>query len=168
MFIRIALDRESWLKSSSWVSRMTLVRVHESVWMEILWNWCGPADYLAMVSTSKLQSNALVLRDAACFAVSRFHAPGFDSFFSMQQWTSVWNQCVDAFRGKGWPVGLWKHSCRVYWGKCRFLPQEPFYKCLNDMAAGHFAGHSVVSVLAASIDLGRPPPNAALAIAGLA
>ena len=133
---------------------MALVGIDDRVWMEILRNWCSPADYLAMVSTSKLQSNALVMRGAACFAVSRFHAPGFDSFFPMQQWTSVWNQCVDLFKWKGWSVGLWKHSCRVHWGNFRFVPQEPFYKCLNNMVAMHFAGHSVVSILAVSIEVG--------------
>ena len=43
----------------------------------------------------------------------------------------------------------------MHWGNFRFVPQEPFYKCLNDMVARHFAGHSVVSVLAASIDVGH-------------
>ena len=120
--------------------------------MMILCYWCCPHDYFALVATSKIWSCAQSLRPAACFAVSRMHAPGCESSFAMEKWSSVWKECVAIFHVRNWPIVLWKESCIVQVGRYTFVPQLPFFKGVNDMVATHIAGESVASVLATSIE----------------
>ena len=130
---------------------MLLLRLNGTVQMEILLYWCGPHDYLAMVSTCKLWSGEQMLRNAACFAVSRMHAPGCESYHTMAQWKSVWEQCVELFHARGWPSVLWKDPCKIQIGALSTVPKKPFFKGLNEMIATQIIHDPVASVLATYI-----------------
>jgi len=130
---------------------MLLLSLHETVKTEILTYWCGPHDFLAIVSICKLWSSAQMSRNAACFAVSRMHAPGCESYHTMAQWESVWAQCVQVCHARGWPCSLWKDSCRIQIGALSTVPQKPFFKGLNDMIAMQITHDPVASVLATYI-----------------
>ena len=114
--------------------------------------WCGPRDYLAMVSTSKDWCNAHFMRNAACFAISRVHVPGMESFFTMAHWNSVWKECVQVFSDRNWSAALWKDCCTFQEGDFRFVPQSPFFKGLNLMVATHIVDDAAASILAVTID----------------
>ena len=72
-----------------YIERMLLSKLDDALKMMLLRDWCGPYDYIATISTSKLWSCAQFLRSAAYFAVSRMHAPGRESSFAMAQWNYV-------------------------------------------------------------------------------
>ena len=92
---------------------MRFLQFDDALKTELLCYWCGPYDYLAMLSTCKFWWCVRFLRDAACFAVSRMHSPGGASAFTMEQWNSVWRQCVNVFNARGWPIALWKNASKV-------------------------------------------------------
>ena len=90
--------------------------------------------------------------NAACFAVSRMHVPGFESSFAMAHWNLVWKECVEVFLARNWPAALWKDCCKFQKGDFLLVPQSPFFKGLNVMVATHIVDDAVASILAVTID----------------
>ena len=95
-------------------------------------DWCGPHDYLAMVATTKIWSCAYFLRNAACFAVSRMHVPGFESFFKMAHWNLEWKKCVEVFCARNWPADLCQVGCTCQKGDFLFVVQSAFLKVCTE------------------------------------
>ena len=131
---------------------MALVHLDESFKNQLLCDWCGPQDYLAMVSSCKSWSDSRDIRNAAWFAVSRIHFPGCESWHAMAYWNTVWKQCVEVFNARGWSVAHWKDSCKIELDGQQCVPQEPFFKGLNELVATHINDDGVASVLAICIN----------------
>ena len=113
--------------------------------------WCSPAEYLAMLYTSKLWGCTVFFRNSALFALSRKHAPEFNAEVAMHDWYVVWMQCRDVCRRRNWPVALWRDACVFMVRGCPFVAHAPFFEAFDAMLQSRSPSLSVSSVLATTL-----------------
>jgi hypothetical protein len=121
--------------------------------------WLCPQDVISLHSSSSAWLCIVGLQPCARFAVSRCQRSGGDLLRSAAWWHELWLHCKRVVRQRGWPISVWRSSCRCSRYGHPYIATESFFCALDLILA--FAEHpdTCLAALAMDIELEPAAPN---------
>ena len=121
--------------------------------------WLCPEDVISLHSSSSAWLCIVVLLPGARFAVSRCQRSGGDLSRSAAWWHDLWLNCKRAVRQQGWPISVWRSSCRCSRYGHPYIATESFFCALDFILASAEHAETCLAALAMDIELEPAAPN---------
>ena len=115
--------------------------------------WLCPEDVISLHSSSSAWLCIVALLPGVRFAVSRCQRSGSDLTRSAAWWDELWLNCKRAVRQQGWPISVWRSSCRCSRYGRPYIATESFFCALDLILASAEHPDTCLAALAMDIEI---------------
>ena len=127
--------------------------------LQLASDWLCPEDVISLHSSSSAWLCIVGFQAGARFAVSRCQRSGSDFLRSAAWWHYLWLKCKTAVRQRGWPISVWRSSCRCNRDGHPYTANESFFCALDLILASAEHAETCLAALAMDIELEPADPD---------
>ena len=133
--------------------------LHDSLKLQLAASWLCPEEVISLHGTSSAWLCIVTLLPGVRFAVSRCQRSGGDLKRSAAWWNELWLNCKRAVRQQGWPMSVWRYSCRCSRHGRPHIATESFFCAVDLILASAEHQDTCLAALAMDIEIYPAAPN---------
>ena len=131
----------------------------DSLKLQLAAAWLCPEEVISLHGTSSAWLCIVALLPGVRFAVSRCQRSGGDLKRSAAWWNELWLNCKRAVRQQGWPMSVWRYSCRCSRQGSSHIAYESLFCALDLILASAEHQDTCLAALAMDIEIYPAAPD---------